>query len=858
MLLYRNVKRRSKSRHKGRSIDPCRNSSPSSSSLSSPNETCYSFVRRALQKLAGGSRRVGVHRPWFLDSWTSCAKEPPVKRYEAEGCECSECDNVQDMPIELRRIDDEETPQRRQTFPSSTIITDLYSNLKSRSLSNIKTAESNNNINNNNNSKSRVDRVAKTVEKSQCENNIQTPSLNKPRLVKQKKSVCDEDADEALDKATDMNILVRNLPDFKIRHSDHRGSVFKQRSLNEELMSSARLREKEKVRQNIQKQTSLNDEWIFRRQHTFDSFKSSIFSVSTSNKFQLIKTGFANKFKNSTTNIEVTSASLKNGFVRIFQNWKNSDITVPVVQEEDSAIKKAVGTEEKKECIVVGGERRHSKEDGSDSSKDSSLQSDTSVDSEDSFASVIFVPKSETMSPTNLSPGPTSPMMKTSSNPNSPRIKQSSCPTSPRIKQMPLTVFPLTKQLSSPKPSSSSDTQSLQDDNKSNRDHLCKESTTETRKKLASSLAQKYAVPQIPKFKKTNLNSKCSPTENAENSDNRTERLKKIKELLTQKPGFGTRSSRSHFPIVRHSSVNNGKLESIAKPLPKLLSLELFNPETDDKDSDSSAVSSPDSVDSVISVEGREKKFETNRFTFPNKTEQIDKSNTRLLEAAADVASSLDNAVKKVIKSSPRAKRRHPKAAEIKAVMERQYSTDTTPLLKKDSPSWDDECHKHLTNFADKLSAKLLQEIDEYQESKKKESGLCEVDNIDDPYIHRLSEELQDLSKLSAEIQKQNEYLAKLSVSDNLFGVQCDTCGFTKCVCTRRRLDNDVKERRDCKKVQQGDLVAKSVDLNGELLQSDRTELERASKLSTSKNSIKMGTSTDSCDSERGKHSCFI
>lgn len=750
------------------------------------------------------------------------------------------------MPIELRRIDDEETPQRRQTFPSSTIITDLYSNLKSRSLSNIKTAESNN--------KTKLVRVSKKVENSQCENNAQLSASSKPRLVKQKKSVCDEDAEEALDKATDMKTLVRNLPDFKIRHSDHRGSVFKQRSLNEELMSSARSRDRERVKQNIQKQTSLNDEWMF-RQHTFDSFKSSIFSVSTSNKFQLIKSGFANRIKNSTTNIEVTSASLKNGFVRIFQNWTSSDVTVPIVQEDDVTIKKTVTVEEKKDCIVVGGERRHSKEDGSDSSKDSSLQSDTSVDSEDSFASVIFVPKSETMSPTNLSPGPTSPMMKTSSNPNSPRIKQSSCPTSPRIKQMPLTVFPLTKQLSSPKPSSSSPEAQSQDDNKKDKDHLCKDNTIEKDCKVASTLAQKYSVPQIPKFRKTKLNSNCNITENViETTNNRAERLKKIKELLSQRPGFGTRSSRSHFPIVRHSSINNGKLESIAKPLPKLLSLELFNPETDDKDSDSSAVSSPDSVDSVISVEGTEKKFESNRFTFPNRVEENVKS-SRLLEAAADVANSLDSAVQKVIKSSPRVKRRQPKTAEIKAVIERQYPNDTTPLLRSGSPSWDDECHKHLTNFADKLSAKLLQEIDEYQENKKKESGLSDVDNFDDPYIHRLSEELQDLSKLSAEIQKQNEYLAKLSVTDSSFGVQCDKCSFSKCVCKRKLMDSEIKEKRDCIKPQQSDLNSKSVDLICYQDKSElRTDLERVSKLSSSKNSIKMGASSDSCDSERGKY----
>lgn len=37
------------------------------------------------------------------------------------------------------------------------------------------------------------------------------------------------------------------------------------------------------------------------------------------------------------------------------------------------------------------------------------------------------------------------------------------------------------------------------------------------------------------------------------------------------------------------------------------------------------------------------------------------------------------------------------------------------------------------------------------------------MDNLDDPYIHRLSEELHDLSILSEEIKKQNEYLSRLS-----------------------------------------------------------------------------------------------
>lgn len=75
------------------------------------------------------------------------------------------------------------------------------------------------------------------------------------------------------DQPTDMRNLVRMLPDFKRLHGSHHGhllgrtprlNVFKQSSMNEELMSTERLREKERVRQNIQKQASLNEELMYR------------------------------------------------------------------------------------------------------------------------------------------------------------------------------------------------------------------------------------------------------------------------------------------------------------------------------------------------------------------------------------------------------------------------------------------------------------------------------------------------------------------------------------------------------------------------------------------------------------------
>lgn len=543
------------------------------------------------------------------------------------------------MPIELRRVDDDEPPQRRQTFPSSQINTvlDLYGGVKSKSLTNIKTFEEKTLVRSQSSVPSLQDVKVEEEEEIPREETVtksSTRSLNKPKLVKQKQSICDEDAEEALDEPTDMKNLVTNLPEFRVYHGP-RGKMCKQRSMNEELMSTDRLKEKERVKKNIQKQASLNEDLIYQG-HALDSIRDSIFSVSTSKRFQLIKSGFTNTIKNSTTNIEkVAGSSLKNGFVRMFQGWKTTELLVSPTQAEDpiDATKiEVIKTIVNDDKSTTEGERRPSKEDGSDSSKDSSLQSDTSVDSEDSFASVIFVPKPDPLSPTPLSPGPTSPRLtKQASGPNSPRMKQSSCPTSPRIKNMPLTVYPLTKQLSSPKPSTNTAMSNISYkptspniENILNARDQCEDTfiTSEIKCTIIEPVetpkenvalqknnpkteppAEKYSVVKIPKFKKPVV----QPTKDSDaiiEDNKRSERLKQIRELLNQRPGFGIRNSRSAFPIVRHASTSSsGKSEPIARPLPRLLSLELFNPETDDKDSDSSGVSSPDSVDSVINIE---------------------------------------------------------------------------------------------------------------------------------------------------------------------------------------------------------------------------------------------------------------
>lgn len=692
------VRKRGRNRHKGRSIDPARplSSSQSSSSLSSPNETCYSFVRRALQKLAGGKRGgSGRHRPWFLETWSTCTKEPPPRRYDPDGCEDIDVEDIQDLPIELRRLEEEtDLPQRRQTFACSERLSssvEISLGYKSKSLSDILTVNqkcmvrsrssvsslgANNSVNvETNNGSSHTTAASGTVITSQP----------KPKLVKQKQSLCEEEMEEeGGDQPTDMRDLVSRLPEFKVSISGgsrRYGSVFKQSSMNEELMSAERLREKERVRQNIQKQASLNEEFLFRRQRTFDSLRDTFFSTSTARRFQLLKDGLTNKIKNSTTGIEkVTGASFKNGFVRILQGWK-SDASAPQPRPTPPTpppfeIRRTNTFDEKNgngngACTVTTGERRHSKEDGSDSSKDSSLQSDTSVDSEDSFASVIFIPKpelnSETSPPTNTSPPtvalssptlqslpqspqPTSPKLKTSlptspkfkyQSPTSPIIKQPSLPckyqtpTSPNFKtQLPTSPIGLTKQHSlptspkfkyqmpplSPGFARSNETQigfqqklnilNFQQKAHSSSFSVTKETSTDVD---SSALFEQPRVKTPPAL----IDVETIQTKGKDQSP-KSETAESVKKEVAEEPkiegqiqlsdnNFKTKTSlpaRQSFPLVRRaaSSGANGRQENLAKPLPKLLSLELFNPETDDVDSDSSGVSSPDSVSSVISV----------------------------------------------------------------------------------------------------------------------------------------------------------------------------------------------------------------------------------------------------------------
>lgn len=465
-------------------------------------------------------------------------------------------------------------------------------------------------------------------------------SGSKPRLVKQKSYVEETGLENPEDTAIEN--LINNLPDFPCRQSLHKRNVpLKQSSMNEELMSAERQEEKERVRRNIMKQASLNEELIC-KWRTFEALKDSISPVNAGRRFQLLKNGFTSKIRRSTTNIEkVSGMSIKNGFVRMLQGWKSGESesvafddaatsaeTTGQAKPVDSKTQQPPVTTIKRSSIE-GVERRLSREDGSDSSKDSSLQSDTSVDSEDSIASVIFVPKQDSI--VSPAPLPSAPTLSSSSSieafsaprPAALQLGTMSAPPSPRVKQPPdsqqsssssrfksIGVSPLLKQQSVNKNTRFGDT--VKPDEETDF-----ENASQTPASRGLDLISEPAEPDgaeldtAPLIRAFNGVIKMSsggrePIVN-EDDQNRKARLNQIKELLIAKPGFAMRT-RPSFPLVRRASTAaSGRLESVTRILPRLLSLELFNPETDDLDSDSSGVSSPESIGSVISVTSDER-----------------------------------------------------------------------------------------------------------------------------------------------------------------------------------------------------------------------------------------------------------
>lgn len=198
---------RGKNRNKNYWNDPIYSSSPSTSSLSSPNETCYSFFRRALQKLAGGKRN-SSNRPWFLDSFhsvngggggvTGGRSDDKNNRYD--NCDQYECGDIDDIPIELRRLEDEIVTLNKQT--------DTFS-IKSKSLTDILEIQRSSLVR----SRSSIPGLCSTLA-SNLNVNDKLLTGYQPRLVKQKNNLIDDTCLE-VPEDTAIRELIKDLPEFQ-------------------------------------------------------------------------------------------------------------------------------------------------------------------------------------------------------------------------------------------------------------------------------------------------------------------------------------------------------------------------------------------------------------------------------------------------------------------------------------------------------------------------------------------------------------------------------------------------------------------------------------------------------------------
>lgn len=217
---------------------------------------------------------------------------------------------------------------------------------------------------------------------------------------------------------------------------------------------------------------------------------------------------------------------------------------------------------------------------------------------------------------------------------------------------------------------------------------------------------------------------------------------------------------KKNYPILRRQTSTG------APVVPKLLSLELFNPETDDLDSDSSEPSSPDSIDSVISA--LRPSVSPQPSTAQQQPTQAEApSIPPLIEAAAVVAHKLEDTVELVIRES------ETKPKQLNGLPKSQENPEET---NQDDTS----CRQHLVDFAEKLSAQLLKELDNekqnsessfdddddvFSESRFKKNTLTLADSqsMTDPYLKKLNGDLRDLNLLRAELRERRLMLANLS-----------------------------------------------------------------------------------------------
>lgn len=195
---------------------------------------------------------------------------------------------------------------------------------------------------------------------------------------------------------------------------------------------------------------------------------------------------------------------------------------------------------------------------------------------------------------------------------------------------------------------------------------------------------------------------------------------KQIVNNLPQIPKF-KRSMK--FPMVRRTTEASPAVPKLSIPM------EIFNPETDDLDSDSSEPSSPDSIDSVISAPIKIIDNDSNSL---NNSENVEENKS-------------------------------PTDTESNKLTNGQVDDVVNYVNRQD-----------IVDFAEKLSAQLLKELDgddakiNGDDIDRSISDIINdkqsIFNVDDPYIKKLNGEMKDLNSLREELRERRLMLANLNM----------------------------------------------------------------------------------------------
>ena len=443
-------------------------------------------------------------------------------------------------------------------------------------------------------------------------------------------------------------------------------SIIKQVSLNDELFFLQRREERENIKEQIKRQQSLPESHILSEEKP-KTFRDSILAVTQTKKFDIFLEGITKLRKSTVARTDERCSpppppegpgeqktSLKVGIAKMLNKWKSESddktglksftqkrgvnidpINVFSLRRDQSLDSAATrrglfhrkGAWSGSPNLLEGGpagenqspallsptmrrccldcpddsgqsQERRLSQGGSDSSKDSSIQSDTSLDSEDSCISVIYIAK-----PGITGPGSSQSQRSTSNS--------SGSSESPPGRGSP--GSPHTSALVQTEPEPGREGEEAEEENCPPASH----------RRLSTPSSPK--LPEHKSFEMEDL-----PDENPINCHPRAYATRV--EIDSNPPLSPV--PRSDYPIVRHhplfaktqrprsgiSSLLVGEnveymrkpgvslsksVQAVRKSSPKLLTFEIFNPETDDLDSDnneSSLSSSPDSEESVISV----------------------------------------------------------------------------------------------------------------------------------------------------------------------------------------------------------------------------------------------------------------